>query len=99
MINAMSSPKELAEAAEITLRVVDKLVAYAKEMQGLFAKAVSMPRLALLDLEKIFAEIEKTLAAVDEATKKFFDAIQKPDAFIDDDNLIHDMSSATLRNL
>ena len=95
----MTTPKEIAESAEIALRVVDKLVAYGKELQWLFAKAVNMPRRALLDLEDIFAEVGKSLTAIDAATKAFFDAIQNPDGFIDDDRLLHEMSSAELPDL
>jgi hypothetical protein len=94
-----TTPKEIAEAAEITLRVVDQLVNYAKELQWLFAKAISMPRLAFLELEKIFAEIHKSLTAIDEATKVFFDAVGNPEGFIDNDNLMHDMSSSRLPDL
>src|SRR5436190_12353712 len=93
------SAKEIAEAAEITLRVIKDLVEYAKQLQWLFAKAISMPRLALLDLEKIFAEIDKSLTAVDEATKIFVDAIQNPTEFIDHDSLLHEMSGAGLPSL
>jgi len=93
------SAKEIAEAAEITVRVIKDLVASAKQLQWLFAKAISMPRLALLDLEKIFAEIDKSLMAVDEATKIFFDAIQNPIEFIDHDSLLHEMSGTGLPSL
>jgi hypothetical protein len=47
--------------------VVDRLVDYAKELQWLFAKAISMPRRALLDLEEIFSEINKSVTAIDSA--------------------------------
>src|SRR5262245_55368515 len=81
---SMTTPKEIADAAEIALLIADRLVGYAKELQWLFAKAISIPRLALLDLEKIFAEIDKSLTAIDEATKVFFDAVENPERFIDD---------------
>jgi hypothetical protein len=92
----MTTPKEIAESAEIALRVVDKLLGYGKELQWLFAKAVNMPRRAFLDLEAILAEIGKSLTAIDGATKVFFDAIQNPDGFIDNDGLLQEMSSAKL---
>lgn len=91
-----ATPKDIADAAKISLEVVDKLVGYAQELQGLFGKVVSMPRRALLDLEEIFDEVEKSLGAVDIATKDFFNAVQDPAKFIDDDDLMHDMSSARL---
>lgn len=89
-------PTAIAEAANISLQVVDKLLGYAKELQPLFARVVSMPRRALLDLEEIFDEVEKSLAAVDAATKAFFKAIENPAQFVDNDDLIHDMSSSRL---
>jgi hypothetical protein len=64
MPNVIPTHKEIAEAAKITLEVVDHLVGYAKRLQGLFAKAISMPSLALLELEKIFTEIDKSLTVL-----------------------------------
>jgi hypothetical protein len=95
----MSSPKEIVEVAEGALRIVDKLVAYAQELQWLFAKAVALPRRALLDLERIITEIDKSVTAIDSATKVFFDAIENPSQFINDNNILHEMSSSRLSNL
>jgi hypothetical protein len=74
-------------------------VSCAKELDWLFARAVSMPRLALTEIDNIFTEIKMSIDAIDEATKIYFAAIANPDSFIDNDTLLHDMSSSMLPNI
>jgi hypothetical protein len=91
-----SQAKEIAEAGEIAVRVVERLVSWAKELDWLFAKVVSIPRLALVELSRIFTEIKKSVDAINKAATTYSDAIEDPDAFIDDNALLHDMSSSFL---
>ncbi len=98
-IDPTASAKNVAETAKISLEVVNALVEKAASLKRLFSGVVSMPAEAEKAVEEILEEVEKSLVAVDKATRDFFVAVNDPAAFLDDADKVHEMSSSYLPKL
>ena len=99
MPGVATTAKTIAEAASISIDVVRTLVDNASVLKHLFAGAVSMPAEAEKAIEEILEEVEKSLDAVDAATREFLAAVKDPALFLDDMGRVHEMSSSHLPKL
>jgi hypothetical protein len=85
----MSSPLSPAGELKTATEAAQNLIAMMKEMKGLFAFFKSMPRVALVKIDKVLNEVEKTVDATRTASNSFLeialdaDKIRNPDALID----------------
>ncbi|MBM9596250.1 hypothetical protein [Roseitranquillus sediminis] len=99
MPDPTASLKNIVDAADVALRIVDELVGRASRLKLLFAGVVSMPAEAESAIEEILEEVEKSLKAVDAATREFLAAVQSPGTLLDNEDRLHELSGSFLPKL
>ena len=71
IIDPAATMKTVAEAADISIDVVDKLLDRVSGLKTIFSGVISMPGEAEKALAEILEEVEKSVVAIDDATGKF----------------------------